>query len=487
MDKIAHAAKVSRQVLATLPTGGGKTTVMAELVRRMLTRDKRVWCIVHRIELVEQIVARLAKFGIKAGIIAAGVEPDHDCMVQVCMIQTLVRRSGEILAELLPDYLMVDECHHATAGQYQAVFRACPRAVVVGVTATAERGDRKGLGDSFTALVQVISTLELIEQGYLLRPKYYIGASDLEGLSDRGSEFNEEEVFARAERKPQLYAQVVDNYRKYARGLPGIVFNVNIAHSLKTAEAFCAAGCRAIHVDGDTPPAERKRILVDFAAGKYDILCNVALFTEGFDLPDIGCVILNRPTKSRPLYHQMVGRAARPTAGFDCETAEERLAAIAASPCPRFVVIDHGLNVGRFGFWEQPITYTLDAPKQSKRGTGKLDTTPIKTCPKCGLYAATQARVCEECSYTYPSVVDRAVNGDFVEAEYGKPGKKPKPEPIKKIDLWPAHLRQHYHTPAKLTDAELEQVQRAAGYKRTWIYAQQMRRAQFKKGGYAVR
>ncbi|GAB3721103.1 hypothetical protein GCM10027594_01340 [Hymenobacter agri] len=486
MEAVRRAAKNHAAILFTMPTGAGKTTVLAELVRRMLARGKRICCAVHRIELVEQIVARLAKFGIKAGVIAAGVKADLDCMVQVCMVQTLSKRAASIPVEQWPDYVMVDECHHATAGQYQAVLRAFPAAAVVGLTATPERGDGKGLGDTFTVLVQTITTLQLIELGYLLKPLYYCGASDLDGLNDKGAEFDSEEVFARQD-KPRLYAEVVGNYRKFGRGMPGIVFCVNIAHSQKTATAFNEAGIPAIHLDGETPAAERAQILKDFAAGKYRVLSNVALFTEGLDLPEVGCVILNRPTKSRPLYHQMVGRGARPTAGFDCETAEERLAAIAASSCPGFVVIDHGMNLKRFGFWEAPITYTLDAKKQRKPKGDKLDAAPIKACPKCGLYTAAQARVCEECSYSYPSVVDRAVSGEFVQVEYGATAKKPKPEPVKKIDLWPAHLRVHYHTPAKLTDAELAEVQKAAGYKWTWIYAQQQRRANFRKGGPPMR
>jgi ribosomal protein L32 len=181
----------------------------------------------------------------------------------------------------------------------------------------------------------------------------------------------------------------------------------------------------------------------------------------------------------------MVGRGARPTAGLDEPTREGRLAAIAASDKPRFVVIDMGGNLKDHSYWEQPIEYTLDAPKKQRRKSVAKDVAPIKECPKCGLYVPAQARVCEDCATVFPGLLDRAKTADFVATEFGAtaPVAEQPRQVVSKRDLWPAELRCYYHTPAKLSDEQLKQVEKAAGYKKGWAYGVIARRGQYQQRG----
>ncbi len=484
INEVARATVRFSRILFCLPTGAGKTTVATGMAMRMVAKGHTVWFAVHRIELAEQAAARFRQAGLTVGLIAAGHKPDYEAQVQVVMVQTLCKRLSTIGNYPAPTYIFIDEAHHATANQYQQAFSPLPTAKIVGMTATPERADGTGLGEVFEVLLQSVSVSDLIALGYLVRPLYYAALVDLAGLHTRGGDYSPEETYQRYNKK-QLYDQVVEKYRLHGRGYKAICFNVNVPHSKATAEAFNAEGIPAAHIDADTPTDERKRILAAFAAGKYQVLCNVALLGEGYDLPGIGCVLLNRPTQSRPLYHQMVGRGGRPTAGFEQETTEGRLAAIAESDKPRFVVIDLGGNLKEHGYWEQPITYSLDAPKKSKKKKdAPKDASTLKECPKCGLYAQAQARACEECGHAYPTILDRLKTGDFAQTEYGAAAPVvAKVEKPKKIDLWPADCRAHYHKPARLSDEQLRRVEKAAGYKFGWAAGVIKRRGAYQQEG----
>lgn len=470
-------------VQLVLGTGAGKTVIGGEIIRLMIEAGFIAYFVVHRNELLDQAAEALAKFGIEVGIIAAGYKPNPSARCQICMIQTLAGRLDGIDPSRYPDYVVVDESHHATAGQYGDVFKQFPNAKILGLSATPERNDQRGLGDVFDVLLQPVQLQWLIEQGRLVKPLYYAPEIDLSGLHSRGGEFIAAEAVERMG-TPVLYKRVTEKYLEYGRSLPAVCFNINRAHSEATAAAFREAGINAIHLDGETPKEVRKQILRDFTAGKYKVLCNVNLFGEGFDAPEIGCVIMNRPTKSRAFWFQAVGRGARPTAGQTLATAEERLAAIAASDKPRFVVIDHGSNLARFGWWEQPITYSLTTSKPKSKKTA-LDVAPMKSCKSCGLHTSSQTRICEECATPFPSILDRTKDADFAATEY--PGNTPgaiaeKPKPISKMSLWPKHLQQHYHKPAKMTEDEIRLVQRTAGYAPGWVHMVMERKRAFNTG-----
>lgn len=495
VDAVARATRGSRAILAVLPTGGGKTTVAAELARRMALKGFRVWFLVHRKELLEQAAARFRKWGLRVGIIAAGYVPDPGADVQVAMVQSLQNRLDGITNADHPHFIFVDEAHRATAGQYTAAFEPFPNAVVIGLTATPERADGTGLGETFNLLLNPTTTWDLIRRGFLVQPLYYCAEIELAALTTKGEDYDESSQMERFD-KPRLYSEAIQKWRLYGRDYLTVAFCVNVAHSKATAAAFNADGIAAAHLDADTPKREREQILADLAAGKYRVICNVSLLGEGWDLPAVGCVLLNRATKSRPLYFQMVGRAARPTAGFEATTDAERVAAVKTSSKPRAVVIDMGGNLKTHGYWEAPIEYSLEAPKKKKRKKGApLDVFTLRECPRCRAYTHATARVCpdEDCGYAYPTLIDRAVDAVFVETQFdgshllpppapvGEPAVKPKP-----IDRWPEHLRQYYHKPALIpNDSDIDLVEKLAGYKRGWATSVKARKASYavKKGG----
>jgi len=392
--RTALAAPASSAVLV-LPTGAGKTTVAAELTRLMVARGKRVWFVAHLYELVAQARARMEAFGLSVGEIAADAHYWPGRPVQCAMVQTLSRRLASIPAHELPDFIFFDEGHHTAAGTYQRVLDACPDARRIGLTATPFRLDGKGLGQWYAGLVAPISASQLVELGHLVPAKYFATEADLEGLSTQAGEYKVAETYAKFN-KSKLYAGVVNNYQNYADGRKAIVFCVNVEHSRATVAAFNERGIRAIHLDGETPKATRARILEEFAQGRWQVLSNVALFTEGFDLPDIGCVIINRPTKSKALYLQMVGRGLRPSGG--------------KTHC---VVIDHGSNVKAHGFFEDEIEYSLE-DRQKKKGL-TIGTVPVKSCPSCGEMQHAGRRACQGCGYAWPDERGKGEEAVFVE------------------------------------------------------------------------
>jgi superfamily II DNA or RNA helicase len=485
IDGMARASVHHRAVLGVSPTASGKTiTMLAKAARIITKRKERVYLCAHRIELCEQAAAKAAKMGLEYGFIAAGKPTNPGALLQICMVQSLARRLNQISDNQYPSYLMVDEAHHATAGTYRQIMDAFPHAKVFGYTAPPRRADGTGMGDVFGALVQVTNEAGLIAQGYLSKPRYRVAPADLTGIRTQGGEYSmsdAEKVYS----KRSLYRDLIGKWFQYAEGQPTVVFNPTVKVSKEIAAEFCERGVPAVHLDADTDPGERRQILEDFASGKYLVICNVALFTEGWDAPNISCVILNRPTQSWALYMQMVGRGARPTAGFDATTAEERLAAIAASSKPHFLVIDLGGNLKEHGFWEQPIQHTLDGSKKSrKKKDAPKDVAPMRECPVCGLYAPQQARECEECHYTYPTLQDRLKSAEFVEVQYGAAALVvAKTEKVKKITLWPEDCRHCYHKPALLTSEQLKRVERAAGYKPGWAASVEKRRAAWQEGG----
>jgi DNA repair protein RadD len=392
--RVALKEKASSAVLV-LPTGAGKTTVAAQLAKLMSERGARVWFCAHLYELVAQARARFEAFGLSVGEIAADAYYWPQRKIQCCMIQTLSRRLHTIPKHELPDFIFFDEGHHTAAGTYQRVLDACPTARRIGLTATPYRLDGKGLGQWYGELISPITASELVSLGHLVPARYFATEADLEGLSTQAGDYKVSDLYAKFN-KAKLYAGVVNNYENYASGKKAIVFCVNVEHSRATVAAFNERGIPAAHLDGETPLAQRKRTLEEFAAGKWQVLSNVALFTEGFDLPDIGAVILNRATKSKALYLQMVGRGLRPSPG--------------KSQC---VVIDHGSNVKAHGFFDDEHEYSLEDRKKKKGLT--VGVVPCKECPACGSLIRAGAMTCEHCAYVFPDTKAHAEEAVFVE------------------------------------------------------------------------
>lgn len=299
-----------KRILFQMPTGTGKTTVFAEIVRRAQWKNKHVLIVVHRSELVEQIADRLKSFGVLAGIITANIKPDTDREVQVATIQTLSRRNYP-KAEIV----IIDECHHSKADTYKQLWTIYPDARFLGVTATPVRIDGEGFNDLYDVLIPTGSLSYFFEHGYLARVKHLVcGIPDVSGVKERMKEYDVE-MLRNVMLDNSVMANLVDSYKRHGLGKRAIVFAVDTEHSQTIVQRYQEAGIPSAHVDAKTPRKQRQGILEKFRSGEILVLSNVDIVSEGFDVPDCEVVQLARPTKSLVLYLQQVGRCMRPAKG----------------------------------------------------------------------------------------------------------------------------------------------------------------------------
>lgn len=353
-------------------TGSGKTTVASEIIRRHTERGGRSLFLVHRKELVDQAVNRLADHSITAGRIRAGDATALHLPVQVASILTLARRK-----HWPASLVIVDEAQHAPSQSFRNVLDRYPDAIICGLTATPCRLDGKGLGDYFGCIVEPITTAELVAAGYLVAPKVFAPPVDLSGIKKSMGDYSLPEL---VDRVSPLVGSITATWLERARGMRTICFACTIEHSRKIVEAFQAAGVNAAHVDGTTAEAEREDALTKLRAGDIDIISNVALFGEGVDMPELQCVILARPTKSLALFRQAVGRVLRP-------------------PGP-VIVLDHAGNHHEHGLVTDPVIWSLTGAVRKPQAASvrtcrvcfALYDPALPACPDCGTVALPEPR-----------------------------------------------------------------------------------------------
>jgi DNA repair protein RadD len=375
-DRIrAGFAGGERRVLYQAPTGSGKTVLFAHIVAGARARNNRVVILGHRDEIVRQVSDALAALGIGHGVIAAGYPETPELTVQVASVATLVRRLDRLHSTI--KLLVVDEAHHAVAGMWQEILAALPDARVLGVTATPERLDGKGLSDVFGSLIIGPAIHELIEAGHLARFTTYAPANDpdLRGVHTRMGDFASNELAA-AMSKEIIIGGAVDDYTRLCAGAAAIVFCVDIAHSRLVAARFATAGYRAAHVDGDTDKDERRALIRALGSSELQVLCNCGLISEGLDVPGVSAAMLLRPTKSLALYLQQVGRALRPAPGKE-----------------RAKILDHAGNTYRFGPADTPRVWSLDG-RERRANDGR---SIVRRCRTCGALNPVKAKTCSAC------------------------------------------------------------------------------------------
>lgn len=307
IDSVMSGWSEFTRQLAVAPTGSGKTVIFSHLAQ--LIQPRRTLILAHREELIDQAVDKLHKAtGIFAQKEKAEFSASHHAPVVVASIQTMSRRLDKWPADHF-GLVVCDEAHHAISNSWQRVLKHFDSSAwILGVTATPDRGDKKNLGKYFENIAVEISLFDLVNQGYLsrIRVQSIPLQIDLTRVRQTAGDYNETDLGNALAPYMRSIAQSVADVAAWRRTL---VFLPLIATSKAFAAAFCEAGLTAEHIDGISP--DRREILDRFARGKCDVLCNAMLLTEGFDDPGIDCVIVLRPTRSRPLYAQMVGRGTR--------------------------------------------------------------------------------------------------------------------------------------------------------------------------------
>ena len=319
--------ELHRSVMVQMPTGTGKTHLLAAVVKEFLCGGgvgMRVWIVAHRRELVEQIEETVARYGMgkepdksaKNGRTGKDSMPEESGRVRVFSIQWLSRNRK--IMDGRPDLIVIDEAHHALAETYRELWKRYPEVRKLGMTATPCRLNRKGFTDLFDTLITSWSIAEFIGRGWLSSFDYVsIRANSREqrlvdSLKKRGADgdYQVKEMNAVLNRETGI-RQLYESVRRYAAGKKGIVYAVSIAHARQIAAYYSLHGVESVAIDSKTPALERGRLVEDFRRGKISVLVNVDIFSEGFDCPDVEFVQLARPTLSLAKYLQQVGRGLR--------------------------------------------------------------------------------------------------------------------------------------------------------------------------------
>lgn len=300
-----------KKTLLTLPTGCGKTIVFAKVTEDCVRNGDRVLILAHRGELLEQASDKIFK---TTGLRCAVEKADQTCLeswfrVVVGSIQSLQRMNR--LTKFPRDYfdtIIIDEAHHCISGGYQVVLRYFNTAKVLGVTATPDRGDMKNLGTFFESLAYEYTLPKAIKEGYLspIKAMTVPLEIDFSKVSIQAGDFKNSDIGTALD--PYLDS-IAEEMTKYCKDRKTVVFLPLIKTSQKFKEILNNHGFSAAEVNGGSE--DRATILKDFEDGKYNVLCNSMLLTEGWDCPSVDCVIVLRPTKVRSLYSQMVGRGTR--------------------------------------------------------------------------------------------------------------------------------------------------------------------------------
>ena len=368
--------------LVSLPCGTGKTVVFASLAAR---RGGTALVLAHRDELLRQAAEKLVQadrtLALGVGFVAAQRNDVHGPVV-VGSIQTLARR--ERLAQLPRhfDTVVVDEAHHAAANSYRRIInhlQDCP--LILGVTATPRRSDKRQLGDVWQELVYQRGILEMIRAGYLVDVRgVRVGLEvKLEEIAQSGGDF-QADALGDALEEASAPRHVLGAFQRHAGDRKTVVFVPTVALAYTVAKVFRNAGIAAEALDGNTPPEKRQAILARLRHGATQVLVNVAVVTEGWDEPSISCVIVATPTRSQVKYTQIAGRALRPFPGkqdclvIDVVGVSERLD---LQTLPRLFNLDGelapGVTVTEQSEREQTAKRGQPGAKTDGRGTGKRD------------------------------------------------------------------------------------------------------------------
>ena len=369
LNGICQALRECDSTLLCLPTGCGKTVVFASAAK---LAKKRVMVIAHRDELIQQGASKIhAVTGERPNIEKAEQYSNEGTMFPskcvVASVQTLNARMGDgrRVDRFDPDdfsLLIIDEAHHAVASSYRNVishFQKNSGCKLLGVTATPDRSDEIALKEVFDSVAYEYSLLDATREGWLVpvrsMPARILGL-DFSGVKDVAGDFNQGELSEIMEREGNLHGVADETVRRMG-DRKVLVFCVSVAQSELLSEIFerHRPNC-ARFISGDTPPEERRQVLRDYAESRFQILVNCMVATEGFDCPDIGMVVVARPTKSRSLYAQMVGRGTRPLPNTvdGLAEADERRSAIASSRKKDCIILDFCANAGKHSLASLP-------------------------------------------------------------------------------------------------------------------------------------
>ena len=390
VERSVSALNARRNTLGVAPTGAGKTIMLSAVTGESIKDTGAKVCILaHRDELTAQNRAKFERVVPNVGTsVVDAYEKSWGGQVTFAMVPTLARPSN---LDGMPrlDLLVIDEAHHAVAASYRRIIDrvrdANPAARVFGVTATPNRGDRKGLREVFDNVADQISLGELIASGHLVPPRTFVidvGVQDeLKSVRKTSSDFDMSEVANIMDRAP-VTEEVIRHWKEKAGDRQTVIFCSTVEHAAHVRDAFQAAGISAALIHGEMPSETRKSVLADYAGGKIRVIVNVAVLTEGWDHPPTSCVVLLRPSSYKSTMIQMVGRGLR-------TVDPEEFPGVVKTDC---VVLDFGTSSLIHGTLEQ------DVDLDGKTSSGEA---PTKACPSCGADIPLASSECPICGVAF--------------------------------------------------------------------------------------
>lgn len=417
------------RLLIVAPTGSGKTIMAAQLIQDLASAGMRLLFLVHLDVLVGQTSEKLERFGVQAGFIKAGYTEDRSAPVQIASVQTLIRRDWWQSQHF--DIVIFDEAHRTAFSLAAELIRdVYPNAVHLGLTATPWRlNPRQGLSDYFQESIAAPLPRELMQMGFLAKPRYFsVAGPDLKVVRKEAGDFKVDDLETACNTR-KLVAALVDEWESRANGYKTIAFGVTVAHSQAIADEFTRRGIPAALVCGETPITERTDLYQKLSIGEIQVLSSCNALSEGFDEPSIECALLARPTLSKALFVQQLGRALRIHEGK-------------RSP----IILDQAGNVFEFGTIESLGEYKIVAGREFDEGSA-----PVKVCPECGSSVPAMLPVCPECGYKF-------ISDEIVE-----------PSDFHEIVDEDLSVFFGEKTPRQRID-ELVAEQKDRGYKSAWVY-----------------
>jgi superfamily II DNA or RNA helicase len=390
VDRSVSALRSHGNTIGVAPTGAGKTIMLSGVVGEILEgNDAKACVLAHRDELTAQNRTKFARVnpGMSTSVVDAK-EKSWTGRATFAMAPTLAREANLDQMPAL-DLFVIDEAHHAAADSYRRIIDRVrernPNAFIYGVTATPNRGDRKGLRPVFSNVADQIRIGELIASGHLVPPRTFVidvgVQSDLGRVRKTADDFDMTEVAKVMNRAPVTEA-VIQHWREKAGDRQTVVFCADVVHATAVAQAFRQADVPTVLVTGDMPDAERRAALADFADGRARVVVNVAVLTEGWDHPPTSCIVLLRPSSYRSTMVQMVGRGLR-------TVNPQEHPDILKTDC---VVLDFGISTLLHGSLEQDVD--LD-------GREVAGDAPTKTCPSCEAIIPLSSRECPLCGNVF--------------------------------------------------------------------------------------
>ena len=384
VDDARDGLKKYRSVCLQLATGAGKTPIMAAICERILQNKKTAWVIVPRTELLHQSSQHLTKWNVIHNRIDPKNHESRAYNIHVVSKDTLIRRYNKI--KVHPDLMFIDECHVALDRQLE-IANKFPKTRIIGMTATPERLDGRGLSELYDILIEGPSIPYLTEYDFLSKLRYFSPPIEgLETLHRRGTEYVAHELDELLKRK-KIYGECIKHYREYASGKSALVFCRDVKSAYETADRFCDAGYKFFCIEGKMPHKKRRQLINALKCGDIHGLTNCEIATYGLDVPRVEVGIGLRPTLSRTLYFQTIGRCLRPYSGKE-----------------NALFFDHVNNLFEHAEPEYPgipphyvpqINWNFDGTEKRKRVEKLENELSLRLCPECFLYF--EGTTCSNC------------------------------------------------------------------------------------------